>query len=203
MTKRLLAALTALSLLVAIPAQADYAIKDGNAASQTFGSFSLNGVQFPKHVMVDPTTGAAIGVSGNPLVIGLPPGAATSAKQALPGAAGTPSTDVLSVQGVAGGTPQPADTVVRSTSTDRGGTVTAGGTAQQFMAANTARRGFVVQNQSTGDLYVNCLTAAAANQTSLKIPAGALYDTPPHHAGTGACSIFGATTGQAFYAREF
>jgi hypothetical protein len=95
------------------------------------------------------------------------------------------------------------DTVVRSTSADRGGTITAGGTAQQFMAANTSRRGYVIQNQSTGDLYVNCLATAAANQTSLKVPAGALYSTDPHHSGTGACSIYGATTAQAFYAREF
>jgi hypothetical protein len=203
MLKRYAAALTALSLLAAIPAQADYVIKDGAGASQTFGSFGLSGVQFPKHVMVDPTTGAAIGVSGNPLVVGLPAGAATAAKQPALGTGGSPSADVLSVQGVAGGTPQPADTVVRSASTDRGGTITAGGTAQQFMAANATRRGFIVQNQSTGDLYVNCLTTAAGNQTSLKIPAGALYSTDPHHSGTGACSIFGATTAQAFYAREF
>lgn len=101
------------------------------------------------------------------------------------------------------GTVLSADTVIRSTSTDRGGTITAGGTAQQMMAANTARRGFLIQNQSTGDLYINGLSTAAANQTSLRIPAGALYETSPHHSGTGAVSIFGATTGQAFYAREF
>jgi hypothetical protein len=113
------------------------------------------------------------------------------------------SADVLSVQGVVGGTPQPSDTVIRSTSADRGGTIAAGGTPQQMMAANTARRGFLIQNQSTGDLYINGLSTAAANQTSLRIPAGALYETSPHHSGTGAVSIFGATTGQAFYAREF
>lgn len=44
-------------------------MKDGQTPSQqqTFGSFDLSGVKFPKHVMVDPTTGAAIGVSGAPL----------------------------------------------------------------------------------------------------------------------------------------
>lgn len=130
-------------------------------------------------------------------------GAATAAKQPALGTAGTPSTDVLSMQGILNGVPFGADTVVRSTSTDRGGTITTGGTAQQLMAANTARRGFLVQNQSSGDLYINCIGTAAASQTSLKIPAGALYESSPHHSGTGACSIFGATSAQAFYAREF
>jgi len=42
----------------------------------------------------------------------LPSGAATSAKQPALGVSGTPSTDVLSVQGVAGGTPQPVSGTV-------------------------------------------------------------------------------------------
>jgi hypothetical protein len=71
MLKRYAAALTALSLLAGTAAHADYVIKDGAGASQTFGSFSLSGVQFPKHAMVDPTTGAAIGVSGNPMFVSI------------------------------------------------------------------------------------------------------------------------------------
>lgn len=73
MFKRYLAAVAALILAAAIPAQADYVVKDGAGASQTFGSFNLSGVQFPKHVMVDPTTGAAIGVSSAPLYATLSP----------------------------------------------------------------------------------------------------------------------------------
>lgn len=42
----------------------------------------------------------------------LPSGAATSAKQPALGTAGTPSADVVSVQGVAGGTPQPVSGTV-------------------------------------------------------------------------------------------
>ena len=50
----------------------------------------------------------------------LPSGAATAAKQPALGTAGTPSADVLSVQGVSGGTPQPVsgpltDTELRAT----------------------------------------------------------------------------------------
>jgi hypothetical protein len=48
---------------------------------------------------------AAVPVSASSLP--LPTGAATSAKQPAIGTAGTPSADVISVQGVSGGTPQP------------------------------------------------------------------------------------------------
>lgn len=95
------------------------------------------------------------------------------------------------------------DTVVKLTSTSRSGTIAAGGTAQQLAAANSSRRGIAIQNQSTGDLWINGTGTAAADQTSLRIPAGALYESPSHHVGVGAISIIGATTGQAFWAREF
>ncbi|MEE7463431.1 hypothetical protein MFUR16E_20410 [Methylobacterium fujisawaense] len=97
----------------------------------------------------------------------------------------------------------PADTVVPAVATARSGTIAAGGTAQQLMAANASRRGFVVQNQSSGDLWVNGTSTATADQNSLRIRPDAYYETPAHHVGTGAVSILGATTGQAFYAREF
>jgi hypothetical protein len=86
---------------------------------------------------------------------------------------------------------------------DRSGTITLGGTAQNAMAANTARQGFWVQNNSTGDLWINTLATAIVGQPSLRIPAGALYETPVGGVGTGAVSIIGATTAQAFSAREW
>ncbi|MGU3386938.1 hypothetical protein ACLBYG_20675 [Methylobacterium sp. D53M] len=118
-------------------------------------------------------------------------------------AVGTAGTRAVTVQGAAGGVPLPVDTVVRGTATSHSGTIAAGGTAQQLMAANASRRGFVVQNQSSGDLYVNGLGTATADQNSLKIAAGDFYETSVQHVGTGAVSIIGATTGQAFYAREY
>lgn len=54
----------------------------------------------------------------------LPSGASTSAKQPALGTAGTPSTDVISVQGVASGTPQPVS-----------GTITASNTAGDVASA--------------------------------------------------------------------
>lgn len=89
------------------------------------------------------------------------------------------------------------------TPTDRSGTITLGGTAQTAMAANTARKGFWIQNQSTGDLWINSLATAVADSPSMKIAAGALYENPPSGVPVGAVSIIGATTGQKFAAREW
>jgi hypothetical protein len=93
------------------------------------------------------------------------------------------------------------------TYTDRSGTVTAGGTAQTAMAANASRKGLWVQNVSTGDLYINSVAAASstvsAGSGSLKIVSGAYWEPPAHGVPTGAISVYGATTGQAWVAREW
>lgn len=96
------------------------------------------------------------------------------------------------------------DTVIQGAAVFRGGTIAAGGTAQSLMAANTTRRGFVIQNQSSAALYIKIGGAAATPDfNSMQVAAGAMYTTPPQHVSTGAISIYGATTGQAFYAVEF
>lgn len=133
----------------------------------------------------------------------LPIGAATAIKQPAPGVAGTPSADVITVQGILGGVAQPADTVVQAAPTTRSNTITAGGTAQTLAPAKANRRGFVIQNQSSGPLYWNAIGTATVDQNSMLLNAGDYYESPPHHVGPGAISIIGATTGQAFYAREF
>ncbi|MFD6316906.1 hypothetical protein [Methylorubrum thiocyanatum] len=95
------------------------------------------------------------------------------------------------------------DGAVASVAADRSGTITVGGTAQTLMEANAARRGYWVLNLSAGDLWISGLGNAAASQPSLKIPAGALYESPAHHTSSAKLTIFGASTGQAFSAREF
>ncbi|MCJ2085517.1 hypothetical protein MKK88_05845 [Methylobacterium sp. E-005] len=95
------------------------------------------------------------------------------------------------------------DTTVQGTAVYRGNTIAVGGTSQQLMATNPARRGFTVQNQSTGDLYIKIGATATTNNLSLKIAAGAYYETSAQHVSTGAVNIVGATTGQAFYATEY
>lgn len=98
--------------------------------------------------------------------------------------------------------PMPVSTPVGNP-VNRSGTITTGGTAQTLMSANAARRGWTLQNLSTGDIWVSDVGAAAASQPSLKVPAGALYETPAGYGSVGAVSVFGATTGQAFCAREW
>lgn len=71
------------------------------------------------------------------------------------------------------------------------------------MAANQARSGFWVQNSSAGDLWISDVGTAGATQPSFQLVAGALYESPMTGCPTGAISIFGATTGQAFSSREW
>jgi hypothetical protein len=90
------------------------------------------------------------------------------------------------------------------TLTDRSGTITLGGTAQTLMAANPARRGWLVQNNSAGTLWINEIGGTAVQlQPSLSITAGSLYTSPTPGASNAAISIIGATTSQAFTAREW
>lgn len=94
-------------------------------------------------------------------------------------------------------------TAPSATWADHSGTITAGGTSQQLMAANANRRGFFVQNLSAEDLFIMDGAAAMAGQPSLKIPPDGLYETPANGTPTTAINIIGATTGSAFSAREF
>lgn len=84
---------------------------------------------------------------------------------------------------------------------DRSGTIAAGGTAQVLSAANPSRRGFWIQNISTTDLWINELGNASAAPPSIVLAKGDIYEFPI--AVGSAISIFGATTGQAFSAREW
>lgn len=87
--------------------------------------------------------------------------------------------------------------------TDRSGTIATGGVAQTLMAANSQRRGYWVQNVSSGDLWISAVGTAAASQPALLIPPRALYEVCDGTTPNTALSIFGATTGQAFTAREW
>lgn len=90
----------------------------------------------------------------------------------------------------------------QGTWTDRSGTITAGGTAQTLAAANVGRRAFFFQNNSTADLWLNFTTTAVASQPSIKVGAGLTLTMNPGPVTTELISIIGATTGQAFSAKE-
>ena len=111
----------------------------------------------------------------------------------------------LSVGGSAVSSSNPLPIVFSTaTITSRSGTIATGATAQTLMSANAARKGWFIQNNSTGDLWVNRFgDPAIAGQPSLLIPAGALYETPDGGSGGNALSIYGATTGQTFTSAEW
>jgi hypothetical protein len=85
---------------------------------------------------------------------------------------------------------------------DRSGAIAAGGTAQTLMAANSRRRGFFVQNNSTAALAISSVGAAGA-AAGIVLQPGQLYEAPASGVPTTAISIHGATTGQRFDAREW
>ena len=85
---------------------------------------------------------------------------------------------------------------------DRSGTITAGGTAQVVLPAWTGRHGCVIQNQSGANLWVSETAAAIAGPPAILIPAGQQFLCMSPASGQ-AYSIIGATTAQAFAAREW
>lgn len=84
--------------------------------------------------------------------------------------------------------------------TNRSGSITTGGTAQELAPANAARISLTAQNISSGDLWVNEIggTAAVGAAGSYKVAAGQAFSVGTNR----AISILGATTGQAFTATE-
>ncbi len=131
-------------------------------------------------------------------------GDASSANQiSVQAAAGGDAARALSVQGITGGKPVAVDTVIPGAAADRGAIVTAAGTAQQLMAANAARRGFSIQNQSSGACYISGQATASADYHSLLIAAGAYYETSPAHVDTRAISVVCTVAGSSVYAREW
>jgi hypothetical protein len=92
----------------------------------------------------------------------------------------------------------------RSTTTDASGSITAGGTSQQILAANTSRTFLFIQNHSTEILWVRFGAAANTDQPSYAIPPneGTLTMRPLEFIDTRTVNIIGATTGSKFTAKE-
>lgn len=86
---------------------------------------------------------------------------------------------------------------------DISGTVTAANTAEDIAAINPGRRGFWMQNLGSSPIYFNFGADAVAGQPSLRLDAGAFYESPTTGCPTGRISIICATISQQFSAREF
>lgn len=92
----------------------------------------------------------------------------------------------------------------RGALTNRSGTITAGNTSQQLMAANTARRYLFVFNPPTAteSLWIDFGTAAVKDQPSIELVAGASYVMEDMFVSDQAVNIIAATTGHKFVAKE-
>lgn len=92
------------------------------------------------------------------------------------GTAGTPSAEVLSIQGVDGGNALP---IAPETSDDTTpGTVNASATSVLLLATNANRRQALFFNDSTDILYIKLESTAATTSFTVKLVAGAYFELP-------------------------
>jgi hypothetical protein len=81
---------------------------------------------------------------------------------------------------------------------DKSGAIAAGGTAQTAMTANGGRIGFIFQNLSTGDLWVDFTGTAVQDKPSIRVGAGDTLQASNQQCPVTAMSVIGATLGQKF-----
>lgn len=85
--------------------------------------------------------------------------------------------------------------------TSASGTITTGGTAQDLVAAAHTYSQGMIQNQSSGALWVRRGAGATADRNSISIPPGGMLTFQQGDLDGGQkLSILGVTTGQAFFA---
>jgi len=83
--------------------------------------------------------------------------------------------------------------------TDRSGSITTGGTAQNVAGANTSRRGLDFQNTSDTEMRVTENGTSATAATGYLVAAGGRFNARTNR----AISVFCATTGKTFASTEW
>lgn len=88
--------------------------------------------------------------------------------------------------------------------TDRSGSITAGGTAQQLIAVNSARKYLFIRNPITATerLWFNFTTTAVADSPSIALDPGDTFVMEGTFVSTEAISVLAATTGHKITAKE-
>jgi hypothetical protein len=100
--------------------------------------------------------------------------------------------------------PLPVINTAGAVASDGSGAVATGGSAQTLFGGLVPVNGFVVQNNSSAALWISDVGVASAGGASIQLAAnGGLFATPSGYKPTGAISLFGATTGQGFAARQW
>lgn len=85
---------------------------------------------------------------------------------------------------------------------DRSGSMTTGGTAQELMPANPARRYLLIQNISTENEWIDFGVRAVADKPSIRLSAGDSLVMESGFVSGESISIIAATTGSKFVAKE-
>lgn len=93
------------------------------------------------------------------------------------------------------------------------GAIISGGSSQLLADTNTKRHGFILQNRSNGNLYINFISPAGTSATdgNFEIASGTYWEMPFFNynadettfGGYDKIYIYGATTGQQFTAMEW
>lgn len=90
----------------------------------------------------------------------------------------------------------------QATGTNRGGTITSGGTSQEVMAANSSRRMWRIQNTSDTDMHVGIGITPSLTVGYLLAANGGGLESNGLAVETAAINIHCATTGKTFAATE-
>jgi hypothetical protein len=80
-------------------------------------------------------------------------------------------------------------------------TITSGGVAQNLALARTTRTGWLLQNLSNGDLWVDDTNNPSVD-ASILVPAGTMFVCPENMVTTGILKILGSTANAKFVFRE-
>jgi hypothetical protein len=102
----------------------------------------------------------------------------TALTYASTGTAGTPSSDVISVQGISGGTPLPVRPRNSAVTVTTGTTSATPSTSAQALASSTSRQYLLIQNISDTDMYFNFgATATTSNMLITKSGGGIVFES--------------------------
>lgn len=125
-------------------------------------------------------------------------------------AVGYVSPDGSTVVPVSAATPMPSQIVgsvnttptTSGSETNRSGTLTTGGTAQQIMAANPTRSYIFIQNNDNTPLWFRFGATAQQSQPSRLLNPGDVYERDGGRISPDTVSVIGPTTGKQFTAYE-
>jgi len=117
---------------------------------------------------------------------------------AATGTAGTPASDVVSVQGISGGTPLPIRPRNGAVTVTTGTTSASANTSAQALASNSSRQYLLIQNISDTDMYFNFGAAATtSNLFVAKSGSGIVFESG--FVPTDAVNVICASASKAYY----